>query len=113
MIPSLSPVANQFLNGLSSLQSLINTPTEQLTSGYTINQPSDAPDQISPLLQLMANLSSNQTVLENLTSVQSTVSSADQALGTGVQLLQQASSLGAEGASSTTTAATRAQLAEQ
>ena len=113
MIPSLSPATNLFLNGLSSLQSIINTTTEQLTSGYSINQPSDAPDQISPLLQLMANLSQKQTILENLSSVQATVSAADGAVSTGIQLLQQATSLGAQGASSTTTAATRAQLATQ
>jgi flagellar hook-associated protein 3 FlgL len=113
MIPSLSPATNEFLNNLSSLQSLIYTTTDQMTSGYRINQPSDAPDQISPLLQLMANLSQNQTVLENLTNVQTTVNSADQAVSSAIQLLQQATSLGAEGASSTTPAQTRADLAQQ
>ena len=113
MIPAISPATNLFLNGLSSLQSVIDTSTEQLTSGYRINRPSDAPDQISPLLQLMANLSQNQTVLANLSSVQATVSSADNAVSSAVQLLQQATSLGAEGANSTTSAATRTQLAEQ
>ncbi len=113
MISSLSPATNQFLNNLSSLQSLMATTTEQLTSGYSINQPSDAPDQVSPLLQLMADQSYNQTVLENLSSVQSTVSSADQAVSSAIQLLQQASSLGAEGASSSASAATRTQLAQQ
>src|SRR5580658_10313656 len=113
MIPSLTPATNQFLNNLSSLQSLITTTTEQMTSGYRINQPSDAPDQISPLLQLMANLNYNQTVVGNLSNVQATVSSADQAVSSGIQLLQQATSLGAQGASTTTSAATRAQLAQQ
>lgn len=113
MIPSLSPATNLFLNNLSALQSLMATTTEQLTSGFAINQPSDAPDQISPLLQMMANQDYNQTVLQNLVSVQSTVSSADQAVSTGIQLLQQATSFGAEGASSTTSAATRADLAQQ
>jgi flagellin-like hook-associated protein FlgL len=113
MLPSLSAATNQFLNDLSRVQSVITTTTAQLTSGYRINQPSDAPDQISPLLQLMANTSSNQTVLENLTNVQATVSGADQAVSSANLLLQQATSLGAQGASSTTSATTRAQLAQQ
>ena len=113
MIPSLSPSTNLFLNGLSRLQVVISSTTEQLTSGYSINQPSDAPDQISPLLQLMANFSQNQTVLENLSTVQATVSSADNAVSSAIQLLQQATSLGAEGASSSTTAQTRTDLAQQ
>jgi flagellin-like hook-associated protein FlgL len=113
MISSLSAVTNQFLNDLSRVQSLITTTTQQMTSGYRINQPSDAPDQISPLLQLMAGSSYNQTVLGNLSNVQGTVSSADQAVSSAIQLLQQATSLGAQGASSTTSATTRSQLAEQ
>ncbi len=113
MIPSLSPATNQFLTSLSALQQVMTTTTEQLTSGYAINQPSDAPDEIAPLLQLMANQSYNQTVLENLSNVQASVTGADQAVSSAVQLLQQASSLGAEGANSATTAATRTQLAEQ
>ena len=113
MIPALSPAANQFLNNLTTLQSLMTTTTEDLTSGYSVNQPSDAPDEISPLLQLMASQSYNQSVLENLSTVQANVTGADQAVSSAIQLLQQATSLGAEGANSTTSAATRAQLAEQ
>src|ERR1017187_8203337 len=113
MISSLSPSTNLFLNGLSRLQSVINTTTAQLTSGYRISQPSDAPDQIGPLLQLQANLSHNQAVLENLSNVQATVSGADQAVSSAIQLLQQATSLGAQGANWTTTAATRTDLAQQ
>ena len=113
MIPSLSAQTNLFLNGLSQLQSTINTATAQITSGYKISQPSDAPDQISPLLQLQANLNQNQAVSSNLTTVQTGVTSADQAVSTALQLLDQALSLGAQGAGSTVTAATRTTLAQQ
>jgi flagellin-like hook-associated protein FlgL len=113
MIPSLSPSLNLFLNGLSRLQSTITTATSQLSSGYRINQPSDAPDQISPLLQLQASLNHNQAAASNLTQVQADVSSADQAVSTAIQLLDQATSLGAQGASSTVTGDTRQNLAQQ
>src|SRR3974377_552557 len=108
MIPSISPSMNSFLNDLSRLQSRINTATARLTSGYRISQPSDAPDQISPLLQLQAILSHNQAVSANLTRVQTDISSADQAVSTGIQLLDQLRSLAAQAATSTATAATRA-----
>jgi flagellar hook-associated protein 3 FlgL len=113
MFPSLSPQTNIFLNGLSQLQTTINNATSQLTSGYRITQPADAPDQISPLLQLQANLSHNQAISNNLTSVQASVNGADQAVSSGIQLLNQALSLASEGAGSTVTAATRASLAQQ
>ena len=113
MIPSLSPAVNQFLNGVSRLQATITNATSQLTSGYKISQPSDAPDQISPLLQLQASLSHNQAVGNNLTRVQTDVSNADQAVSTALQLLDQALSIGAQGASSSVGAATRLTLAQQ
>jgi flagellin-like hook-associated protein FlgL len=113
MIPSISPSMNSFLNDLSRLQSRINTATARLTSGYRISQPSDAPDQISPLLQLQAILSHNQAVSANLTRVQTDISSADQAVSTGIQLLDQLRSLAAQAATSTATAATRAEIAQQ
>ena len=113
MIPSLSPSSNSFLNGIDRLQTTINLATERISSGYRINQPSDAPDQISPLLQLQANLAHNQTVTANLNTLQADVTSADQAISSALQLLDQARSIGAQGATGTTSAATQAQLADQ
>jgi flagellin-like hook-associated protein FlgL len=113
MIPSLSPSVNQFLNSLSQLQSAINTATAQLSSGYRISQASDAPDQISPLLQLLAGLNHNQAVASNLATVQANVSSADGAVSTALQLLNEAESLGSQGANSTASQTTRTNLAQQ
>jgi flagellar hook-associated protein 3 FlgL len=113
MVPLISPSANIFLNGLSRIQTTINTATAELSSGYRISQPSDAPDQISSLLQLQANLSHNRAVSSNLASVQAQLTSADSGVSTAIQLLDQALSLGAQGANGTATAATRANLAQQ
>jgi flagellin-like hook-associated protein FlgL len=113
MIPSLSPSVNLFLNSLSQLQTAINSATAQLSSGYRISQPSDAPDQISPLLQLLAGLNHNQSVANNLATVQANVSSADGAVSTALQLLNQAESLGSQGATGTASQTTRANLAQQ
>ncbi len=113
MIPTLGSSANLFLNGLSRLQSLINTDVERISSGFQINQPSDAPDQISPLLQLQASFSHNQALASNLTRVQADVTGADQAMSSAIQLLDQARSVAAQGVNSTSTVSTRAGLAQQ
>src|ERR1043165_819788 len=113
MIPTLSPSTNLFLSGLSRLQRIISTATAQLSSGYRANQASDDPDQLSPLLEQHARLSHNQAVASNLNRVLPDVSSADQAVSTAIQLLEQARSIGARGATSTTSIATRQDLAGQ
>lgn len=113
MIPSLNPSTNLFLTELSRVQATISITTEQVTSGYRINQPSDDPDQISPLLQLQANLNQNQTISQNLTVIQPEAASADQAIGSAIQLLDQALNAGAQGANSTATQQSRTILAQQ
>jgi flagellar hook-associated protein 3 FlgL len=113
MIPSLSPLSNLFLDSLNRVEQEIQTVTAQVTSGYRIAQPSDAPDQISPLLKLQASLQHNKAVSQTLSTVQAQVSGADQTVTTALQLLDQALSIGAQGASSTATAATRLSLVSQ
>jgi len=113
MIPSLTASENSFLFHLSRLEATINTSSAQVTSGHRIGQPSDAPDQISPLLQLQASLGHNQNVEKNLARVQAEVQTADSGLSSAIQSLDQALSLAAQGASSTASAATRTNLAEQ
>jgi flagellar hook-associated protein 3 FlgL len=113
MVSSLDAAANSFLNHLSRLQSTINTVTAQLSSAHCISQPSDAPDQISPLLALQASLSHNEAVSTTIARVKAEVSTADSGVSTAIQLLDQALSLGAQGASGTATDATRSDLAQQ
>jgi len=113
MTPSLSPAVNQFLNGLARLQDTVTSATSRLSSGYKINQPSDAPDLISPLLDLQARQRHNEVKVSNLSRVQLEVSTADQAVSSALQLLDAARTLGAQGANGTTSDATRAGLAQQ
>ena len=113
MIQSINSSANLFLNGLSKLQSVIDSDVARVSSGFRISQPSDAPDQISPLLQLQASLSHNQAVAGNLNRVQAELTGADQAVSSALQLLDEARSVASQGVSSTSSAATRNDLAQQ
>ena len=74
---------------------------------------SDAPGQTPELVLLGSSLAQVQAYQANLTRVQSEASTADQSLGTAISLVQSAQSLAAEGANTTTSAATRQTLAAQ
>ena len=75
--------------------------------------PSDAPDEIGPLLQLRANQLHNSQIQSNLTLAQTNANAADNALTSAIQLMDSATSLATQGATSTTDAAGRSTLAQQ
>lgn len=112
----MSPVINvegqQFVNAVDQIQNRLNTAQEQISSGKKVNQPSDAPDEISPILQLQAQINQNNTMQQTLGQAQSTVNAAENALSNSVTLLEQASSLATEGTGISQTADTRATLAQ-
>jgi flagellar hook-associated protein 3 FlgL len=95
-----------FLNGLANLQTEEARTEMELSSGYQINDAADSPVQTPELIQLGSNLAAIQDYQTNLTNVQAEASTADQALGTSISLIQSAVSLASQGASSTATAAT-------
>jgi flagellar hook-associated protein 3 FlgL len=113
MISSLDPSSQQFLNDLNRISDAMNTAQRQMSSGLKIAAVSDAPDQISALLEARAGLSSAQQILTNLGRQKSEVDAGEQALETAVQLFEQAQTLGAQGDTDTRTADQRATLAGQ
>ena len=56
MISSIDPSSERFLADLSRIQNEINTAERQTSSGLKISQPSDAPEQLSSLLRIQADL---------------------------------------------------------
>jgi flagellar hook-associated protein 3 FlgL len=89
------------------------TTQNQLSSGTQISRPSDAPNSLGDVLQLESDLGHVNQVTSNLNLVQGEVNSAETALEGATQLLDQASSLAAQGAGSTISAATRSTLSQQ
>lgn len=110
---SINAASRSFLADVSKIQSALTEASQQVSSGYKVTQASDAPDQISTLLQLEANLQSNTQITTNLSNVKAQVDTAESSVGSSVQLVQNALSLGAEGASSIQTAGQRTILAQQ
>jgi len=113
MITFYDAQTQSFLDGMKQIQQREAQAQQQLTTGLRINTVSDAPDQISNLLSLRSAIARNTQIGQNLASVKSETDAAESAVSNAVSLVEHAQSLGAQGASDMTSAATRQQLAQQ
>jgi flagellar hook-associated protein 3 FlgL len=113
MITGLNPGNEQFLASLNILQSNLTQADEQLSSGLRVNQASDAPQQIQDIFQTRADLGQANQTVQNLSAIQSQVSTADSAVQSAIQLLSQAISLGTQGTNNTVSISTMQNLASQ
>jgi flagellar hook-associated protein 3 FlgL len=103
----------QFLANLQLLQQESALTQEQISSGRTLNRPSDNPAQLGDVLQLESELGQVGQVSQNLTQVSGQVNSAESALESTTQLLDQVNTLGEQGANSSATATERTGLSQQ
>ena len=113
MIPHINAGAQQFVNTVDDLQAGLNRAQTELASGLKVNTASDAPDQVSPILQLHANIQHNQQIQQNLTQVKAEVVTADQNLSSASSLLDQVQTILMQGTSLNQTAETRTVLGNQ
>jgi flagellar hook-associated protein 3 FlgL len=113
MISSLNSANQAFVNSVDQISNTLNTDQLELTSGLKIQQPSDAPDEISELLQARASLATSQQISTNLTAVSTEVNTGEQSLESAVNLFTQVQTVAAEAATGTATASTRAQNAQE
>lgn len=104
---------SQFVNAVDSLQNSLANVQAELSSGLAVRQASDAPDQVSAILQLHADIQQNQQIKTNLTAAQGVAQTADQTLQTAGSVLNQVATLASEGLGIGTTATTRQTLAAQ
>lgn len=112
MSPGINPEQQRFVYSIDQIQARLNSAQLQIASGRKVNAASDAPDQISPILQLHAQISQNAALQDGLATAQGTVNAAEQALSSSVTLLQNASVIATQATSVNQTAATRATLAQ-
>lgn len=113
MISGLNAAGLTFVNTINNLQENLNQVQNQLASGLKVNNVADAPDQVSPILELHAQISQNQQIQTNLTTAQGTVNTADSGLSSAITLMDQAQTLAAEGLGTDQTATTRQSLSSQ
>src|SRR5579862_450851 len=99
MISSLSASSQSFIVGLDLIQAREQQAQQELTTGLKINVVSDAPDQISDLLQTRSDLAQATQIDSNLGRVTTEVNTGETALQSAVSLVENAESLGTQGAS--------------
>src|SRR5450759_4987502 len=98
MIQSLDPSSQEFMVSLVRIQSAIKRSSDQISSGLKVNAPSDAPDQISDILQLYTDLGQNAQIQTNLGRIKSEVGTAETILESAIKIVDRAMTLGSQGA---------------
>ncbi|HXW90279.1 MAG TPA: flagellar hook-associated protein FlgL [Terriglobales bacterium] len=108
--PNFTP---DILADLYTAESQAQTAIEQLASGQQINMPSDNPAGAAELVQNQAQQGQTDQFLQNTSSVEDLLKTADSALSSVVSALNQAIAVGTQGANGTNDAADLQSLAQQ
>lgn len=113
MLAGLDAFNGTFLSDLNSVEKRITQANQQLSTGYRINQPSDDPSAIGAILAFQSQVDSVSQVQNNLSQATTIANVADSALSTASNILNQLTSIAAQGASSTSTPQARSSLGTQ
>jgi flagellar hook-associated protein 3 FlgL len=101
------------LADVAQTQQEVNTDEQQIASGLSVNVPSDNPAAAAVLIQNADQTSQADQFQRSIGGVQGEIQSADSTLNSVITALQQAISLGVEGANGTVNAADRAAIVTQ
>src|ERR1017187_3527781 len=113
MIQGVSPADEMFLTALNQTESRAAQAEREISSGTKLSTPSDGPDIVGPALTLHSQLAQTLQIETNLGMFKSETDAAEQAVSNAVQTLQQANTLGTQGATETCTPEERQALAGQ
>lgn len=113
MTSSLDPNSEIFLSNLQQIQTRISAAERQLSSGLRVSVASDAPDQVSSILQLRAQIAGIQQTQQNLSVVSPQVDSAENTIQQAIQVLDTATSLATQAASGNSNASQRLDAVSQ
>ena len=113
MIDFFNSPTQTFLNGMTRIEARLATAQRQLSTGLRINSVSDDPSHIGDLMSVRAQLDQTTQINANLGRVKTETDTGESALQSAVNLLDQVTTLGAQGQPNTQSAATRSQLADQ
>jgi flagellar hook-associated protein 3 FlgL len=101
------------LSAVAQTQQQINTDEQEIASGQSVSLPSDNPAAAAQLVQNADESSQADQFQRSIGSIQGEIQNADAALNAVTTSLQQAISLGVEGANGTVNSADRAAIATQ
>jgi flagellar hook-associated protein 3 FlgL len=111
MIRAFGSDKEHFLLHLARIQDRASVAQRQITSGYRVEKPSDAPNQLVDIMQLHLNLAQTTQTLTNLERAKSEVQANEAVLSNAVQILQDVTVAGAQGADAHATPEERQLLA--
>jgi flagellar hook-associated protein 3 FlgL len=113
MIRNLDPSAERFLLDVGRIQTAIADAGRQISSGLKVSTPSDAPDQISEILQLCAGLERSSQIRANLSRVQAETGTASETLATASKIVDRVRVLASQGAGTNQSPQTRNSIATE
>lgn len=113
MIAGIYGSNSSFLSDLTNIQNRITQETQEISSGIRVNQASDDPAAVPEILSYQTSIAQATQVQTNLNGALTEAKTADGALQTASTLMDQLVSIASQGASSGTSAASDASLAEQ
>jgi len=108
--PNFTP---SLLNDLWQLQSQAQNDIQELATGRRVNMPSDDPSAATADVENRALQSQNDQYLQNTTTLEGTLQTADSALSSVVTALNQAISLGVQGGNGGLSASQQQAIAQQ
>lgn len=105
--------ADVFLANLNSLEQRMLNDNRQVSSGLRVQTVADDPSAVSDILELNNEIGSNTQIGQNLSIVQTEVNTAESSINSATTLMDTASQLATQGATGTSGASERQQLANQ
>lgn len=112
MLKGIGANNDAFVANLNLIENQINVTTQQISSGVDVNQASDNPAAVAPILTVQAAIDHVTQVQTNLNIANAVATTADSALQTANSVLSQLTTIAAQGATGTATATTRTELAQ-
>jgi flagellin-like hook-associated protein FlgL len=113
MIKGIEAYNPGFLADLNSIENRLAKENNEISSGIRVQEPSDDPGAIAPILDTQNAIAQVTQVQKNLTLANTTAQTADSALQNASTILDRLVSIAAEGANSTTSATSEQALALQ
>jgi flagellar hook-associated protein 3 FlgL len=106
-------MVNNILSELQQTQATLNTALQQVSTGKSVNAPSDNPAASADMVANTIETGQVDQYTQNVSGVLSMMQTADSSLGSVVSALTQAVSLGTQGANGTTNSSNQQALAQQ
>ena len=113
MIAGIDAFNGNFLADVSQIETRISQINKEISSAIRVNQASDDPSAVAPIVAYQGEIAHVKQVQTNLDTAQTEAQTADGALQNAASLMDQLVSTGAKGASSTSDASTRSVLGLQ